>query len=1291
MRRKSTILMAVAALLVTTWAVRAEQPETLKSVPSDFTTVDIRGFVNMGWADETAGDGKGGWTDQGDNDMANAPMGLRECRGIPFDIIDASKNEGKAVIVLKSKNFQNGLKSVTVPLKGARAETVYVLQAAAWLSGGAAKFTLVYEDGSRSKTLQAWENIRVCDWWSPADGGKYKVAFVTRNAVRDKVGMVAMEWENEHPDKPLKSLLIESYNKDTVMLVAAVTLSRKKGSAFTGTASPVAPVRAENSGSSGTAPRAESRFFYPPLSAHEDNRNWKQVSQRQALLTELAKRADAVDAIVENLLADVEQDEIYTRLQALAYLAEQGKSVDLVLVGKVFDKLTEKGDLQATLIAADLLLKTVAARGSWGSENDKLKSFPDALCDRAAALLEHEDPVVQATAEWTLSMRFRKQNQTTNRFPDLFSARDRQKPWFEKWRARGTERLLVDDYCRQLVQIDRHRSMDGMQTELGKIESRIASLFAAPGSNTDAAAGPQRRFEKALEAMRDAIARKDLLAAHKAYPELRLASREVIVACRPEFPTEGIAYQTQYRIPGGDWNVNMPVTNGTNMPGGDIYIKRGADPTTETLPFDLQEKIGGGSVRGIDLSWEADKIVFSYWNQPVNPESKPFGWDNTRNAHIYELDVATGAVRQLTESPGNNDIEPCYLPNGDVIFSSDRSSYGNQCAGPFIQDKRCTTLFRIDPRRSPEPVAISNNKDFDRFPSVLNDGTVVFMHWEYQERDLYNSHTAWRCRPDGTNMDAFYKQHIAYPMSIRGVQQVPDSQLCVATAQGHHDSHIGPVITFNPAQGINNEKSMQLVTPGVIAVEGGLGPLYTQVVPEGGVENRGGSYIDPFPMSEQAFLVGHDMEGLGGYRRSAGMTEYSIYYIDVWGNRELIHRDKDMSCFMPHPLRTRMRPPVVADTVDPDATHATAFVADVHRDLPGVQGKPVKYLRISQRLMLPAPVNEDDPNYRFNHLHWLPGDSTTMHFGYWTFAPTRTVGMVKVEEDGSAFFKVPAGIPVFLQALDENYCEVRRMRTSFTLQRGEQRGCTGCHESRLETMGSGMLYPAETLNKGPQTPVPPSWGDRTVLDYRRDIQPIFDKHCVKCHGKTEPKGGLDLNDRAVAGFTQSYRSLFGLGPDDPQPIRDLTLHMNIEPDARDDSYVTDAREARDAIKLMQQSMYPGQLINISDKNSRDADVTQPYQFGTNKSKLIRVLLDDTMHRTKVKAGMSEDEWLMLVTWIDHNANFHSTLMDKSDYNSQQTVTRVPYYLPDPWVPGDLNPTFYNKSDSSIVPEGIRGK
>ena len=57
-----------------------------------------------------------------------------------------------------------------------------------------------------------------------------------------------------------------------------------------------------------------------------------------------------------------------------------------------------------------------------------------------------------------------------------------------------------------------------------------------------------------------------------------------------------------------------------------------------------------------------------------------------------------------------------------------------------------------------------------------------------------------------------------------------------------------------------------------------------------------------------------------------------------------------------------------------------------------------------------------------------------------------------------------------------------------------------------------------------------------------------------------------------------------------------------------------------------------------------------------------------------------------MTWIDHKANFHDTLLDKTNYQKDKTAQRVPYHLPDPWIPADLNPSFYNKKDSSINPK-----
>ncbi len=62
-------LAPVAVWLVLLAGVAAAERE------DSFMTLDLRAVVNMGWQDEVAGDGKGGWTDQGDNDMRQVTPG----------------------------------------------------------------------------------------------------------------------------------------------------------------------------------------------------------------------------------------------------------------------------------------------------------------------------------------------------------------------------------------------------------------------------------------------------------------------------------------------------------------------------------------------------------------------------------------------------------------------------------------------------------------------------------------------------------------------------------------------------------------------------------------------------------------------------------------------------------------------------------------------------------------------------------------------------------------------------------------------------------------------------------------------------------------------------------------------------------------------------------------------------------------------------------------------------------------------------------------------------------------
>ena len=79
-------------------------------------------------------------------------------------------------------------------------------------------------------------------------------------------------------------------------------------------------------------------------------------------------------------------------------------------------------------------------------------------------------------------------------------------------------------------------------------------------------------------------------------------------------------------------------------------------------------------------------------------------------------------------------------------------------------------------------------------------------------------------------------------------------------------------------------------------------------------------------------------------------------------------------------------------------------------------------------------------------------------------------------------------------------------------------------------------------------PEPPAWGNRNLPGFEKDIQPIFDRNCAKCHGAEEPAGGKELTARRFGDYLQSYRTLFGVKPDEVLPVSSEDAWRWIYPD-----------------------------------------------------------------------------------------------------------------------------------------------
>ena len=612
--------------------------------------------------------------------------------------------------------------------------------------------------------------------------------------------------------------------------------------------------------------------------------------------------------------------------------------------------------------------------------------------------------------------------------------------------------------------------------------------------------------------------------------------------------------------------------DGSTLSGGNLCVLSPVIPdgkVTELVP-----ELCSGIIGNYDLSHDAKKVVFSYKASPG------------KGYRIFEVGVDGQGLRQLTRDDpdeklmcaqyghGYDDLDPCYLPNGDIVFTSTRSRRAVLCTHNFTS----TSLHVMDADGA-HIRCISGNTINEFTPTVMHDGRVLYTRWEYVDKGAGDVQSLWSIRPDGSCASHVYKNNLSRPSAMMDARQIPGSNKIVAIGAPHMPLAVGSVLLVDTHVSQQYATAMMNLTPEI-----GLPPHF-------GWKNPGaGFYATPYPLSQDLFLVSY-YNG-PNHNDPAG---YGIYFFGSSGKRQFVYKDGKYSCFRPMPLRPR---PVPSDVGVTEATHqvsecdeceagATLFLADVYQGMTGIERGRVKYLRVMEDVPKPWGASWVSPGQGDSIGMQHPAVSLGGHF-----AVKKVHGVVPVHEDGSAVLTVPAHKNLYFQALDEHYMELQRMRTFVNLIPGETRSCIGCHESRkLTALPRDSLPLALTEAPRHSVPQPGDTGPRTV-HYPTDVQPIFDKHCVSCHGATAPAAKLDLSGELTILFNRSYESLIGRN-----------------------------------------------LVNKIDVSPRDAFIpaVPPLTFGSHRSKMIeRIRRKDS----PCNVNVTLEEFVRLVTWIDANAPYY---------------------------------------------------
>lgn len=553
-----------------------------------------------------------------------------------------------------------------------------------------------------------------------------------------------------------------------------------------------------------------------------------------------------------------------------------------------------------------------------------------------------------------------------------------------------------------------------------------------------------------------------------------------------------------------------------------------------------------------DLDYDGESVLFAKRLGPHAPY------------HIFKGTIGGADLQQLTDS-WFPDVEPCFLPSGRIAFISFRRWISARCLS-FVP-QACGTLFSMQGDGS-DVIPLSWHETSEFFPTVANDGRLVYTRWDYVDRDFSAGHHLWTSYPDGRDPRAPHGNY-PYPHSTldktepahdgRGdrpwvefhIRAIPGTAGKYSAIAGeHHGSTPGAIIVINTSIPDDNRMSQ---------VRFVRGTEFSRERPDH-YDSPDAEFVTPYPLSESYYLASYQGR--------------SLVLVDVFGNMELLAADGGQS---PRPLMPRQRPPVIPEMTTQSAAmresspdqRAVISVMDVYEsadDWP--PGTEIKALRITR--LVPKP--------------WSSGVEARHTVGFSLGGlPRIPLGVVPVEEDGSAYFYAPVGAEILFQALDERGMAVQSMRSGTYVHPGEHLSCLGCHENKWRA--PSVPTPRLALQREPSMIEPETSLGPIPASYDLLAKPVLEKTCIPCH--MSEKTGLQTSD---------YRQL--------EPY---AFYFDA------DGWVEGLHPVHGGYR------------------------TIPGRFGARESRMGQALLDPTHSDLLAEGKISADDFRRIILWLDSNS------------------------------------------------------
>ena len=426
-------------------------------------------------------------------------------------------------------------------------------------------------------------------------------------------------------------------------------------------------------------------------------------------------------------------------------------------------------------------------------------------------------------------------------------------------------------------------------------------------------------------------------------------------------------------------------------------------------------------IRNPDVSFDGTRVLYA---MALGQEGR---WQ------IHEMNVDGTGDRRVSNDWNFNDLDPAYLPDGRIVFVSDR----RKVVDPYLWLP--SAQLHVMNADGTGVTQLSCDPGGESSPHVLSSGEIGFIRW-----DVKITHDSvgdpldvsrflpWKMNPDGTNdgHPAFGAHAVRdFTGGFHQARELRDgTRRLIAVSSGDvYFAAAGSLVRLDPA-GNQDQHGSELLA-------GGSGASF---------------WRDPFPLADGRIVASFSPRSPSadfGQAPDPTAPGFGLVLTDADGRgRRTLRDDPALWEWEPVEVAARPVPPVIASTLD--RTQSSGILNSKDVTLRGINpyvAEPDRQGLVGDAAGLKVRI------YRSRRS----GASVAYPYGSNGYAAVEPVllGEAPVAEGGSFAARVPAGTPLIWEVVDADGNVLVKERFWNQVLPGQTQTCNGCHSPHDGTTG----------------------------------------------------------------------------------------------------------------------------------------------------------------------------------------------------------------------------------------------